>query len=118
MVAVLQPLERRANRRHGIERRSLMQIEGGRAATATLMDLHDQGAFVVPPDDLQSHIEVGTRVQLLFRLPDATGYEHVLVQGTVRWRSHSAQHARDGFGVKFDAPSIAIARCLSRGPLT
>ena len=95
-----------------------MQIEGGRAATATLLDLHDHGAFVVPPEDFQGSIDVGARLQLLFRLPDATRYEHVLVQGTVCWRSHSAEHGREGCGVKFEIPSVAIARCLSRGVLT
>lgn len=92
-----------------------MQLEGGCAATATLMDLHEHGAFIAPGDEASSRVRTGARLQLLFRLPDATGYEHVLVVGTVRWAAESAQHGRFGFGVEFDGPSVAIARCLSRG---
>ena len=82
-----------------ISRRALLQADNASVAVSgTILDLSDLGAFVTASPETIAVVRPGAKVQLVFRTPDPTGYQHLLVQGIVLWMLY-AQNRSPRIGI-------------------
>ena len=108
------PAVQRRRPRAVISRRALLQADNASVAVSgTILDLSDLGAFVTASPETIAVVRPGAKVQLVFRTPDPTGYQHLLVQGIVRWVGVSPIHRVSGFGLEFDISVPAVARFVA-----
>ena len=69
---------------------------GEEVLSSYLFDLGEGGLFIGTPHPL----EEGTRIRLLFKLPDWGNPVNII--GTVVWRQGKEDTSRPGMGVRFD----------------
>lgn len=105
--------DRRGSPRIAVARRAFMQADGTDVAfTGTILDLHDRGAFLaVFPEQAKVH-PIGTRLQVIFRVPNDKDYLHLLALCTVRWVGFSQTHGQMGLGVAFEEPMPSVLSYL------